>query len=181
MVAVVPGFGRCPMRRIFLKTCRILSVEKHRGPGGARTHTGLMGADGHTDLTDEPHNHPNPLSHARPHTTIPITETAAADSTAAPPQMPVSVQKHRGEPVPVRVPVPARAESVAAAHGVLRCFSIYFQEAQLCMSRNCSSSSYYINNRQPNGSLSNEMNLNLNLNLNLRNCMYSDWKLIKRK
>ena len=38
----------------------ILSVEKHQGPWGARIHTGLMGADGHTDLTDEPHNHPNP-------------------------------------------------------------------------------------------------------------------------
>jgi hypothetical protein len=106
--------------RIFLNTCRILTVEKHQGPGGARIHTGLMGADGHTDLTDvdQPHNHPNP-----PVTHTHFLHSAAADSTAAPPKMPVSVQKHRGEPVPrVRVPVPARAESRSLRH--MGCFSI---------------------------------------------------------
>jgi len=49
--------------------------------------------------------------------TLYTLHSAAADSTAAPPKMPVSVQKHRGEPVPrVRVPVPARAESRSLRH-----------------------------------------------------------------
>jgi hypothetical protein len=172
MVAVAPGFGRCPMRRIRESLSKHAeSFPGHTRDSWAQTGTRIL----QTNLTTIPtHSH----THDR---TRPYRNRRGRLNSSTPTKMPVSVQKHRGEPVPVRVPVPARAESVAAAHGVLRCFSIYFQEA-LCMSRNCSSSSYYINNRQPNGSLSNEMNLNLNLNLNLRNCMYSEYcKLFKRK
>ena len=56
-------------------------VKRHRGsrdstgkktPGGAGTHTGHSGhtgTDGHTDHTDEPHNHPNPMTHPHDHAT----------------------------------------------------------------------------------------------------------------
>ena len=74
-------------------------------PGGAGTHTGhtrdtrLTGhichgrtcsMYGHTDHTDEPHNHPNPTTHPQDH----ATAESAADSTVG------------LEPTAPRVPVP---------------------------------------------------------------------------
>ena len=48
-------------------------------PGHTRdTHTGRAGAQGHTDHTDEPHNHPKPTHN--PH--VSATAETAADSTA---------------------------------------------------------------------------------------------------
>jgi hypothetical protein len=52
-------------------------VKRHRGEPGHTRGTqdrGHTGTDGHTDHTDEPHNHPNPTTHPHDHATA---ETAA--------------------------------------------------------------------------------------------------------
>ena len=67
--------GRCDEERRVLLSFRValivIPVKRLRGEPGhtqksqprAGTHTGHTGAHGHTDHTDEPHNHPNPTTH----------------------------------------------------------------------------------------------------------------------
>ena len=72
-------------------------------PGNAGTHTGHMGAHGHTEHTHEPHNHPNanPPTHPHLHSTArrPYVTmyVSAADSRASSTGKLAPVQKHRGE------------------------------------------------------------------------------------
>ena len=64
------------------------AVKRHRGEPEPGTHTRDTGKHkrtrGHTDHTDEPHNHPNPTSHPHDH----ATAEAAADSEEAAPSEP---------------------------------------------------------------------------------------------
>ena len=72
-------------------------------PGNAGTHTGHMGAHGHTEHTHAPHNHPNanpPTVQHRTHPHLPRDDrmyVSAADSRASSTGKLAPVQKHRGE------------------------------------------------------------------------------------
>jgi hypothetical protein len=83
-------------------------VKRHRGSRDTYgTHTGHAGAQGHTDRTDEPHNHPNPPTH-NPH------DHATADSTRQQPQArsrPLPAYRYCSVPV-YRVPLCALVSRV---------------------------------------------------------------------
>jgi len=76
---------------------------------------GHTGAHGHTDHTDEPHNHPNPPRPTHPHDSA--TTESAADSTAAAPEPTASRGRiRRGRPLrtrPCRHPLPERLPAPA--------------------------------------------------------------------
>jgi len=94
--------------------------------GGAGTHTGHTGAHGHTDHTDA-RNHPNPPTHPTARR-APNPRPTGRLNSRNPRKMPVPVQKHRGEPELVRVPVQSRAESAGNQHALRRsrCVFPYF-------------------------------------------------------
>ena len=54
-------------REVFVTGKKTPGGAGKKTPGGAGTHTGHTGTDGHTDHTDEPHNHPNPTTHPHAH------------------------------------------------------------------------------------------------------------------
>ena len=76
------------LRRSQLAWVNSLPVKRHRGePGHTQDTHGTRRrtrAQGHTDHTDEPHNHPNPRPTHNPH--VSATAETAADSTAAGPE-----------------------------------------------------------------------------------------------
>jgi hypothetical protein len=97
--------------------------------GRAGTHTGHTGAHGHTDHTDA-RNHPNPPTHPTARRAPNPRPTGRLNSRkpAIPAKCLYGVQKHRGEPVLVRVPVQSCAESAGDQHALRRsrlCLSVF--------------------------------------------------------